>query len=150
METREYHVLLVGDQASSPAFLQASVYHSAEVRLCLSHIDTYSSAIQAIQQQTVDLILVQAFFDGHRGLELIHHTHLIDPHLPVVLLCDEYSDSLDYQSRKAGALDCVSMRVIDLPLLRSYLSRLISRPNVKNRSKSFPGGFQSSADFHFL
>jgi hypothetical protein len=127
MACTSFHVLLVGEILPDVFYSEPAATRPARNTIQFSRVSTYAEAIQLICCGRWDAILVRSDFDGHTGLEFIHHARLIGLGAPLVLLSDAYDASLDYKARKIGAADLVSVGMLDM----AYLLRLMQSPAMQ-------------------
>lgn len=140
MDTSHYEILWAGSPLPD-LFCQPD---DLPVHLFIS--GSYFAAVQAIQENRVDILFVTETFDDHSGLELIHHARLWNRQIPIVLVCTEYSSSLDYKAHKIGATECISLQAVDDQFIRTMLPHLPKSPYQKGgQGKSPFKGFRESS-----
>jgi DNA-binding response OmpR family regulator len=111
MITRCTKVLFVGNFDRSLMFADDAIAHWFKQPVQLFQVSTYHEAIEAVQQP-FDAVLVTLNFDGHSGLEFIHHARLLNARMPLILVSQVYDASLDYKARQIGATDLISKNAL--------------------------------------
>ncbi|HEX5075362.1 MAG TPA: ATP-binding protein [Gemmatimonadaceae bacterium] len=112
----------------------------APVRLI--HADTIASACAALQQVTVDVIILDLSLPDASQLEALHRVRMEAPEVPVIILTGKADEALAVESLRAGAQDYVLKPPPDGRSLRRILryarerQRLLRERNAAVRESS--------------
>jgi signal transduction histidine kinase/DNA-binding response OmpR family regulator len=98
------HLLIVDDNADH-LFLTRRVLRSAAIDT--TAVQTAEAALEAIQSQEFDMILLDHNLPGMKGAELIARIRAMSIETPVVMVTGGGSEQLAVDALKAGALDYI-------------------------------------------
>ncbi|MDD5394126.1 MAG: response regulator [Thiothrix sp.] len=131
MNTQISHILVVEDEQHIRHFIRTALENESYQ---VTEAGTYHSALQAIQNQRLDMIILDLGLPDGDGLELIKHLRTWSK-LPVLVLSARVSDQDKIKALDAGADDYLSKPFSTGELLarvRALLRRSQFNPSVES------------------
>ncbi|MDJ0567956.1 MAG: diguanylate cyclase [Pleurocapsa sp. MO_192.B19] len=99
--------LLVEDNQGDAFLLREKLAHAREVQFNLTHVKRLKTALQCLQQESFDVILLDLSLPDSQGLNTFLSLEKIVPNLPIVLLTSLNDESLALEAVRQGAQDCL-------------------------------------------
>lgn len=121
MENSKINILLVEDSQTDAMLVQDELSQALSAVFTLTHVERLNDAIQEIQQNNYDLILLDLYLPDSSGLESIIKLRDITARIPIAVLSFRDDDQLALQAIKAGAQDYL----VKGNLTEGVLSRVI-------------------------
>jgi two-component system KDP operon response regulator KdpE len=131
MNTQISHILVVEDEQHIRHFIRTALENESYQ---VTEAGTYSSALQAIQNQRLDMIILDLGLPDGDGLDLIKHLRTWSK-LPVLVLSARVTDQDKIKALDAGADDYLSKPFSTGELLarvRALLRRSQFNPNAES------------------
>lgn len=97
--------LLVEDNEGDAFLLKQKLADNQAIKFNLTHVERLIQAIQCLQQETFDLVLLDLNLPDSHGLETFLTLEKIVPHVPIILLTGMNDESLALKAVRAGAQD---------------------------------------------
>lgn len=97
-------ILIVDDEISIIESLQGIIQDEGYQALCAS---SGEEALQVIEQEQVDLVLMDVWMPGIDGIETMRRLKEINPHLPVIMISGHANIDTAVQATKMGAYDFI-------------------------------------------
>jgi CheY-like chemotaxis protein len=124
------NILIVDDDASDVQFLQMLLTESNAETFHLVHVENLSAALQRLQNEAFDIVLLDFFLPGSQGIESLHCLREQTPGVPIVFMTGLYDEALGRQMINAGARAyIVKGRTEGATLLRT-LSDIVAQQRV--------------------
>jgi len=98
------NILIVDDEASIVESLRGIILDEGYVALCAS---SGERALQVVEQEPVDLVLMDVWMPGLDGLETLQRLKEINPQLPVIMISGHGNIDTAVQATKMGAYDFI-------------------------------------------
>src|SRR5437879_5772255 len=116
-ETLPIHVLLVDDDEDDFVICRDMLSEIGGSRFQLDWVQTYDSALQAIERKQHDVYLLDYRFGEYTGLDVLHEATRQGCRAPMILLTGRGDDETDIAAMQAGAADYLIKGQIDGSLL---------------------------------
>ena len=130
--TSKTRVLLIDDDENSFVLtgnLFAEIKHG---RYHLDWVDTYEEGLEAIQQSSHDVYLVDYRVGPHDGMKLLDEAMVTGCRAPIIMLTSQGEHALDVQAMRAGAADFVPKDKINVTGLERSVRHALDRQNLIN------------------
>ncbi|BBO77352.1 acetoacetate metabolism regulatory protein AtoC [Desulfosarcina widdelii] len=142
--TRPYRVMVVDDDSAHRTMLHTLVggwgYEIIEA-------DDGESAVAAVGDQAVDLVLMDIHMVRVSGIEALERIKSINPAIPIVLMTAYASIEMAVDALKKGAYDYLT-KPLDFEKLKLTMDRALEHIRLKNENRALKerleGEFQSS------
>jgi len=105
MEQKVVKTLLVEDNIGDAFLLKDKLADNQEIEFNLNHVERLAQAIQCLQQETFDLVLLDLNLPDSHGLKTFLALEKIVPHIPIILLTGMNDESLALKAVREGAQD---------------------------------------------
>ncbi len=110
-------VLLVGDNAGDAALIRALLEGIETTTFELSHAHALAQALEALERNEVDVLLMHVGDGGPRALAAVSQARVRSPLVPIVVLADSDDDELATKAVEAGARGYLVMCAISPGML---------------------------------
>jgi CheY-like chemotaxis protein len=97
------NILVVDDDTSDVYFLRKSLTEAEAETTRLVHVETLATALQQVQEEQFDVILLDFFLPGSQGIESLRRLRNYAPDVPIVFLTGLKDDDLGRQMLEDGA-----------------------------------------------
>src|SRR6185369_12126889 len=101
-ETR-MNILIVDDDSGDVYFLRELLSDAESEAARLVHAETLATALQKVQEEQFDVILLDFFLPGSQGVESLCRLREHAPDVPIVFLTGLKDDDLGRQMLESGA-----------------------------------------------
>ncbi len=119
MEVIEGHILVVDDDASIRTYLSSLLRRRGyQAVVC----ESAESAVAALQEEQVSLVLTDIRMPGTSGIELLEEIRLIDPDIPVILMTGYADFEMAIEAVNKGAFSFMTK-----PFNQEYLLTSLKR-----------------------
>ena len=98
------NILIVDDEISIVESLQGIIVDEGYQALCAT---SGEEALQVIEQEQVDLVLMDVWMPGIDGIETLKRIKETTPHLPVIMISGHGTIDTAVQATKMGAYDFI-------------------------------------------
>ena len=143
MNENELTVLLVEDDEDDYILTQDLFAEIKGVEYRLQWIAKYDDALEAVQKNDFDIILVDFRLGGHDGLEFIRELRSMDCCTPAILLTGQGDKEIDLEAMKAGAADYLIKGEIDSLILERSVRYAIERARAEAALRASEARFRS-------
>jgi two-component system, cell cycle sensor histidine kinase and response regulator CckA len=126
-------VLLVEDDRAEARFLQTILQTKLQQRLQLLHVQRLGEALDALTQQSFDVVLLDLSLPDSQGIASLDQLLQQQPQLPVVVLTNTNDDHLAVEAVRHGAQDYLLKRQLNARPARSA-----ARSSQGNPRSPFP------------
>ncbi|MFQ5946513.1 MAG: diguanylate cyclase [Anaerolineae bacterium] len=119
-----------------PDFRGLLVRRATKLGLSIVEASDGSEALEAVEQQPFDLLLVDLYMPGHTGLEVIQAAQRIDPDLQAILLTGSATLESAVEALRTGVYDYLtkplhSLAAFDLSVKRALRHRYLIKENAR-------------------
>ena len=97
------NILIVDDDSSDVYFLRELLTDAEAEATSLVHVETLATALQRVQEEQFDVILLDFFLPGSQGVESLGRLREHAPDVPIVFLTGLKDDDLGRQMIEDGA-----------------------------------------------
>lgn len=104
---------------------------SMDIRL--DWVDSYETAVEAIDRQAHDVYLVDYRLGPHSGIDLLRYAIATNTPGPVIILTGHGSYEVDVEAMQNGAADYLVKNQLTLPLLERSIRYAIERAQARNQ-----------------
>jgi len=101
-ETR-MNILIVDDDSGDVYFLRELLSDAESEAARLVHVETLATALQRVQEEQFDVILLDFFLPGSQGIESLCRLREHAPDVPIVFLTGLKDDDLGQKMLEGGA-----------------------------------------------
>ncbi|NEO32428.1 MAG: response regulator [Symploca sp. SIO3C6] len=123
-------ILLIEDSLAEARFLQEVLNGAKLEQFSLVHVKRLGEALNQLQQDDFDVILLDLTLPDSQGLQSLHPLIQCAPSLPIVVLTNTNDDQLAIESLRKGAQDYLVKRQVNLELLVRSLRYAIERKQI--------------------
>jgi signal transduction histidine kinase len=123
-------ILLVEDNLADADLLQEILQEAEETQWSLVHFDRLKDALQALQDNQFDVILLDLSLPDKQGLPTVTQTHASAPDVPIVVLTGLNDRVLALEALRQGAQDYLVKGKIDSYLLIRAIRYAIERSHT--------------------
>lgn len=113
MEEKAVKVLLVEDSPTDALLLTEALGDERSMQFRTAHAETLADAMNRLQEQAFDLILLDLGLPDSQGLETFARMHDHAPQIPIIVLTGLDDDTLAIQAVKEGAQDFLTKGRVD-------------------------------------
>jgi two-component system, cell cycle sensor histidine kinase and response regulator CckA len=140
MVNQHIKVLLVEDNPGDVLLLQETLSEITLVSFDLVHVERCSAALEQLQAETFDVILLDLLLPDSAGLETFTTIHQQVPQTPIVVLTGSSDETLALNAMQAGAQDylvkgCVSGGDLLIRSMRYAIERKRVEAIVQERER---------------
>lgn len=132
-------VLLIEDDQEFADVLSMRLDQEKNPSFEVTRLTTLKQALEALGQNSWDLILLDLMLPDSSGIETFANVHAKARHTPVVIVSGLDSDSLAIDAVRKGAEDYLVKGEIDSRLLLRVLHHAIDRHRIKEKLASVTG-----------
>ncbi len=132
MEELSWNILLVDDDPDDHALTRAWLAEARGDRFTLHWADSYEAALQTIETDTFDVILVDYDLGQRSGLDLLREAIARGVDAPFIMLTGRGGFELDLKAMRAGAVDYLSKNDTHPLLLERSIRYAIERKRVED------------------
>jgi two-component system cell cycle sensor histidine kinase/response regulator CckA len=97
------NILIVDDDSGDVYFLRELLTDTEAEAARLVHVETLATALQKVQEEQFDVILLDFFLPGSQGVESLWRLREHAPNVPIVFLTGLKDDDLGRQMLESGA-----------------------------------------------
>ena len=97
------NILIVDDDSGDVYFLRELLTDTEAEAARLVHVETLATALQKVQEEQFDVILLDFFLPGSQGVESLCRLREHTPNVPIVFLTGLKDDDLGRQMLESGA-----------------------------------------------
>ena len=97
------NILIVDDDSGDVYFLRELLTDTEAEAARLVHVETLATALQKVQEEQFDVILLDFFLPGSQGVESLCRLREHAPNVPIVFLTGLKDDDLGRQMLEDGA-----------------------------------------------
>ena len=135
-----FKVLLVADNLAEAGLIQEMLAEVETVRVPLTHVQRVSEAIEALNQEDFDAILLDLSLPDSTGLDTITRVQECICASPAIVVLTGYDDEeFALQLIRAGVQDCLVKGKVDSALLIRSLRYAIERQQRRERERGRGG-----------
>lgn len=132
MENYPIKILLVEDNPGDVLLLQETLSEITHFASDLVHVDRLADALQHLQTESFDVVLLDLLLPDSEGLETFLQIHQQVPLTPIIVLTGITDETLTIQAMQAGAQDyLIKGQVSGSELLRRAIRYAIERKRVE-------------------
>jgi PAS domain S-box-containing protein len=124
-------ILLIEDNPADADFLQEILIDDKYNTWQIVHVVRFSEAVQHLNQQQFDIILLDLSLPDSQGLETITRAHDIAPLMPIVVLTGLDNEAIGLEALRRGAQDYLIKGQIEYPLLTRAIRYAIERVRTR-------------------
>ena len=124
---KQIKTLLVEDNQGDAFLLKEKLAHAREIKFNLTHVERLKTAVQCLQQESFDVILLDLDLPDSQGLQTFLTLEKIVPNLPIVLLTGLKDESLALEAFRQGAQDCLVKEQTTTDILIRSINYAIER-----------------------
>jgi signal transduction histidine kinase len=127
MDSKSITILLVEDNPGDVSLLQRFLANAATVPFVLVQVGQLSDALQRLEAEAFDVILLDLSLPDSQGLDTFTRVHAQTPGVPIVVLTGFDDETLAVQAVQAGAQDYLVKGQVDAHLLMRAIRYAIER-----------------------
>jgi two-component sensor histidine kinase/DNA-binding response OmpR family regulator len=127
METKSIDALLVEDSAGDARLIAEMLADAEYSTFRLSHVERLSQALQRLDQERFDLILLDLSLPDAQGFDTFERVHQRTPHVPIMVLTGLDDQELAVRAVREGAQDYLVKGEFDSRLLVRSMQYAIER-----------------------
>jgi len=131
MDDDKIQILLIEDNSTDALLVQDELEHATERKFAVTHVQRLSHALEHLQLQHFDVVLLDLSLPDSDGLETFNRLHHVTENMPIVLLTGQVDESLALRALKAGAQDYLMKEKV----LSGVLPRVICYAIERKRSE---------------
>jgi len=146
-------ILLVEDNpADADLLLDSLTQDDGSSVWQVRHVERLSEALQALEQQPVDVVLLDLSLPDSQGLGSITRLQAVVPHLPIVMLTGRDDTQVAVQAVAKGAQDYLVKGQITTPLLTRAIHYAIERTQILKQLQASENRFRAvfNQTFQFM
>jgi len=129
------NILIVDDDPTDVRFLQELLMEADTGSSHLVHVENLRTALQRLQKELFDIVLLDFFLPGSQGLESIHHLREQTPDVPIVFMTGLNDEDLSRQMIKGGAQGYIVKGQIEGAALLRTLHDIIAQYRAQTRKE---------------
>lgn len=127
IKQKQIKTLLVEDNQEDVFSLREKLAHSREIQINLTHVERLEKALQCLQQESFDVVLLDLSLPDSQGLDTFLSLDEKVPNLPVVLLTGSQDESLALEAIRQGAQDYLVKEQTTVSVLLRSINYAIER-----------------------
>ncbi len=120
-------ILLVEDDEDDYIFVRDLLSEVSSTHYDLDWVDTFESALKAVERGGHDVYLLDYRLGEHDGLELLHAMRSRMCNAPIIFLTGQGSFDVDVEAMRSGAADYLIKSQINAPLLERSIRYAVER-----------------------
>ena len=125
------NILIVDDDSGDVYFLRELLTDTEAEAARLVHVETLATALQKVQEEQFDVILLDFFLPGSQGVESLCRLREHAPNVPIVFLTGLKDDDLGRQMLESGAQGYLVKGQIEGAELLRTLDDVIARHRMQ-------------------
>ena len=125
------NILIVDDDSGDVYFLRELLTDTEAEAARLVHVETLATALQKVQEEQFDVILLDFFLPGSQGVESLCRLREHAPDVPIVFLTGLKDDDLGRQMLESGAQGYLVKGQIEGAELLRTLDDVIARHRMQ-------------------
>lgn len=106
------HILVIDDSEDDRLLYRRALQRSGDIAYHITETDNGESGLEALEQQRPDCILLDYSLPGRNGIEVLKRIRARDPHVSVVILTGQGSETVAVAAMKEGAQDYIAKSTI--------------------------------------
>lgn len=126
-----WKILLVEDDEDDYFLVKTWLSQVKRGQFSLKWASSYEAALQAVEAETFDVVLVDYQLGSRSGLELIREAIAQCQYIPFILLTGRGNYEVDLTAMEAGAADYLSKAEISAPLLERSIRYAIAQKRAE-------------------
>ncbi|WP_019508528.1 response regulator [Pleurocapsa sp. PCC 7319] len=127
IKQKQIKTLLVENNQEDAFSLRKKLADTREVRFNLTHVERLEKALQCLQQESFDVVLLDLSLPDSHGLATFLSLEEIVPNLPIVLLTTLNDESLALEAIRQGAQDYLVKEQTTINVLLRSINYAIER-----------------------
>ncbi|MDX1457061.1 MAG: EAL domain-containing protein [Marinobacter sp.] len=131
MPLKRMHVLVVDDDPADFAIVEALLGQASRSAFTLSHIDSFESALECLQERRYDVFLVDYFLGSETALPLLEEALHQKISQPIIVLTGADGDTLDDVVIENGAADFLPKSELTSELLERTIRHAVEHKKVQ-------------------
>lgn len=134
MDNQSVHILLIEDNDGDVRLIRTYLENSSAQEATnyhITHKDYLSEALQALNEQKFDIILVDLTLPDSSGFDTFLSLYQSFYGYPIIVLTGMSDEQLGYSAVKEGAQDFLTKDDLNRPLLRRAIDYSIERKNTE-------------------
>lgn len=136
LRSSKLKVLLIEDSPGDVFMLRDILGESGAAHFILVEVDCLKDALQLLEKQVFDVVLLDLALPDSRGLDTLAKMHEAAPHLPIVVLTGLDDESLAIRAVQWGAQDYLIKGQVNQPLLIRAIKYAIERNRLQAAVRS--------------
>ena len=136
MQSSPIRVLLVEDSAADALLLRHTLAEAGAETFQVTHVELMAEAVQRIQCEAFDAILLDLSLPDSRGLQTIAQANTVAPHLPIVVMTGLDDEATALEAVRHGAQDFLIKGHADGRLLARAIRYAMERKEAERQLKS--------------
>ena len=126
------NILIVDDDSTDVRFLQELLTEAGAESSHFVHVETLTTALQRLQEELFEIVLLDFFLPGSQGLESLHRLREQTPDVPIVFLTGLNDEELGHQMIKGGAQGYIVKGQVEGPALLRTLHDIITQHRAQH------------------
>lgn len=131
MNSQTIKVLLVEDDPAYSGIIQDAMSSLAHVRFQIACVERLAEAVQRLQRDAVDVVLLDLLLPDSQGLDAFREVHARAPWLPVIILTGVEDENLALEAVRLGAQEYLVKNQVDARTLARITRYAIERNRVE-------------------
>lgn len=126
------NILIVDDDSIDVRFLQEILMEAGAESSHFVHAENLTTALQRLQEELFEVVLLDFFLPGSQGLESLHRLREQTPDVPIVFMTGLNDEDLGQQMIKSGAQGYLVKGQIEGAALLRTLHDIITQHRVQH------------------
>ena len=143
MNPSKIHILLVEDNETDAKLVQNDLQQAMDDQISVVHTERLDSALQLIQQQSFDLILLDLTLPDSDGVATINRLRESSANIPIVVLSFRDDEKLAIKVIKAGGQDYLVKGSLTEGVLMRVMRYSIERKRIEESNRKAQKLFQT-------
>ncbi|PSJ16449.1 hybrid sensor histidine kinase/response regulator [Nitrosomonas supralitoralis] len=143
MFTPRIHILLIEDNEADAILVQSDLQQAMGDQMTVTHVERLSSALELIQQESIDLILSDLTLPDSDGITTINQLRKHAPSIPIAVLSFRDDEKLAIKAIKAGAQDYLVKGSLTEGVLARVIRYSIERKRIEESNRKAQNRFQT-------
>ncbi len=135
MQAPTPHILLLCDDAGEARRIREMLEEESSERPRLTHAKTLPVAVEVLEREKVELLLLDLALAGGEGLDPLSTVKKSAPMVPIVALCTLENELLARRAVQAGVQDCLPRANLDGRILLRAARFAIERSRLQNQAE---------------
>jgi PAS domain S-box-containing protein len=131
MEKRPWKILLVEDDEDDFILTRSLLFEARGGNIKLQWVTTYEAALQTLESESPDAVLVDYRLGTQNGLDLVRDAVARNCQVPIIVLTGQGSYDIDLEAMKVGATDYLSKAEVTPALLERTIRYAIERKQAQ-------------------